>query len=135
MNLDALESSHPVSVVVHHPSEIAEIFDVISYQKGAAIIRMLASFIGEDNFKKALFNFLDKRYVKMTNNKYPFPSTICLLHLLFVSLSSQYGNAVQDDLWNAFDNQAKVDHIILPANVKTIMDTWTLKMGITTTFL
>jgi aminopeptidase N len=90
---------------------------------------MLASFIGEDNFRKALFNFLDKRYVKMTNNKYPFPSTICLLHLLFVSLSSQYGNAVQDDLWNAFDKQAKVDQVFLPTKVETIMDAWTAKMG------
>ncbi len=49
------------------------------------------------------------------------------LHLF--SLSSQYGNAVQDDLWNAFDNQAKIDQIFLPTKVKTIMDTWTAKMG------
>jgi aminopeptidase N len=44
-------------------------------------------------------------------------------------LSSQYGNAVQDDLWNAFDKQAKLDRIFLPTKVKTIMDTWTVKMG------
>lgn len=30
-NLDALESSHPVEVTVHHPSEVNEIFDTISY--------------------------------------------------------------------------------------------------------
>lgn len=34
MGLDALESSHPISIVVHHPDEIAEIFDGISYSKG-----------------------------------------------------------------------------------------------------
>lgn len=34
MTLDALESSHPISVVVHHPKEINEIFDRISYGKG-----------------------------------------------------------------------------------------------------
>jgi aminopeptidase N len=32
--LDALDSSHPISVQVHHPDEINEIFDSISYAKG-----------------------------------------------------------------------------------------------------
>jgi len=32
--LDALESSHPISIVVDHPDEISEIFDKISYGKG-----------------------------------------------------------------------------------------------------
>ena len=35
--LDALESSHPVSVEVGHPEEINEIFDRISYEKGAIL--------------------------------------------------------------------------------------------------
>lgn len=37
MTLDALESSHPISVVVQHPDEISEIFDRISYGKGIYI--------------------------------------------------------------------------------------------------
>jgi len=32
--LDALESSHPISIEVGHPDEIGEIFDKISYGKG-----------------------------------------------------------------------------------------------------
>jgi aminopeptidase N len=32
--LDALESSHPISIEVGHPDEINEIFDRISYGKG-----------------------------------------------------------------------------------------------------
>lgn len=32
--LDALKTSHPISVEVHHPDEINEIFDRISYGKG-----------------------------------------------------------------------------------------------------
>ncbi len=31
---DALQTSHPISVTVHHPDEISEIFDGISYGKG-----------------------------------------------------------------------------------------------------
>lgn len=34
MRLDALESSHPISVLVNHPDEIGELFDDISYKKG-----------------------------------------------------------------------------------------------------
>lgn len=33
-DLDALESSHPISIEVGHPDEISEIFDSISYGKG-----------------------------------------------------------------------------------------------------
>lgn len=39
MTLDALESSHPISVVVHHPKEINEIFDRISYGKGETLFK------------------------------------------------------------------------------------------------
>ena len=34
MGVDSLETSHPISIVVHHPDEISEIFDRISYGKG-----------------------------------------------------------------------------------------------------
>ena len=32
--IDALTSSHPISIEVKHPDEINEIFDSISYSKG-----------------------------------------------------------------------------------------------------
>lgn len=35
-------------VVVGHPSEIEEIFDTISYSKGASVIRMLHDYIGDE---------------------------------------------------------------------------------------
>lgn len=38
MRLDALESSHPISVLVNHPDEIGELFDDISYKKGAILL-------------------------------------------------------------------------------------------------
>ena len=34
MEIDALQTSHPISVKVKHPDEINEIFDRISYGKG-----------------------------------------------------------------------------------------------------
>ena len=37
---------HPIQVEVGHPSEVDEIFDNISYNKGASVIRMLYNWIG-----------------------------------------------------------------------------------------
>jgi hypothetical protein len=48
LELDALHNSHPIEVPVGHPSEIREIFDDISYNKGAAVIRMLYNYVGDE---------------------------------------------------------------------------------------
>ena len=50
--IDALESSHPISIPVKHPDEIQEIFDRISYGKGAAIIRMMDNFLTTATFRQ-----------------------------------------------------------------------------------
>ena len=47
-------------VEVGHPSEVDEIFDNISYNKGASVIRMLFEWIGEDAFRKGMKAYLDK---------------------------------------------------------------------------
>merc|ERR1719376_197747 len=57
-SLDCLESSHPISIPVGHPDEISEIFDGISYNKGASIIRMMNHFLGESTLRKGLTNYL-----------------------------------------------------------------------------
>ena len=56
--LDSLEASHPVRVDVSNPSEVSEIFDHISYCKGASIIRMLECFLGRDIFAKGVCKYL-----------------------------------------------------------------------------
>ena len=48
LDLDALKNSHPIEVPIGHPDEIDEIFDDISYNKGACIIRMLHNYIGDE---------------------------------------------------------------------------------------
>ena len=57
LDLDSLKNSHPIEVPIGHPDEIYEIFDDISYHKGAAIIRMLHNYIGDDvrRFRKYRF--------------------------------------------------------------------------------
>ncbi|KAJ8035811.1 Aminopeptidase N [Holothuria leucospilota] len=56
--LDALGTSHPVRVPVNSPAEISEIFDTISYAKGASIIRMLNNILTEDTFREGLTRYL-----------------------------------------------------------------------------
>ena len=60
MGLDALDSSHPIEIAVGHPSEVDEIFDAISYAKGGSVIRMLQLWIGEENFRNGLQQYLTK---------------------------------------------------------------------------
>jgi len=80
MNLDALKSSHPIDVKVNKPSEVREIFDEISYNKGGSVLRMLENFLGEENFRKGLKNYLTKH---------------------------KYGNATTEDLWNVLESVSK----------------------------
>lgn len=103
MGKDSDRFSHPISFEVHHYSDIRRIFDPISYSKGAAIIRMINSFLGEAAFQEGIQKFL---------NQY------------------EYGNAVQDDLWNVF-TYAGHKHGTLPKEftVKDIMDSYTLQSG------
>lgn len=67
LRLDALSNSHPIEVEVNHPSEINEIFDMVSYAKGSAMIRQLAEYIGHDKFQKGLQYYLKKHAYKNTN--------------------------------------------------------------------
>lgn len=66
LRLDALENSHPVEVKVNHPDEISEIFDMVSYAKGSAVIRMLAEYLGADTFRDGLRHYLKKHSYKNT---------------------------------------------------------------------
>ncbi|CAG9772964.1 unnamed protein product [Ceutorhynchus assimilis] len=101
--LDALKSSHPISVKVNNPDEINDIFDRISYSKGASIIRMMKGFLGDEVFHLALQKYLKNR---------------------------MYKNAEQDDLWQTLTEES-LEIKALPNNVsvKEIMDTWTLQTG------
>ncbi|MEK7071521.1 MAG: M1 family metallopeptidase, partial [Patescibacteria group bacterium] len=66
LRLDALANTHPIEIPVHHPDEIGEIFDEVSYSKGASIIRMLADHLGEKDFRDGLRYYLKKHSYKNT---------------------------------------------------------------------
>uniref|UniRef100_A0A8C2WQG2 Aminopeptidase n=1 Tax=Cyclopterus lumpus TaxID=8103 RepID=A0A8C2WQG2_CYCLU len=76
LELDALDSSHAIEVNVGHPSEVDEIFDAISYSKGASVIRMLHNYTGDEDFRKGMNAYL---------------------------LKFQHKNASTEDLWDCLE--------------------------------
>jgi aminopeptidase N len=80
LTADALQSTHPIRVPVETPEEINEIFDAISYEKTAAVLRMVEALVGEAAFRDGI-----RVYVK----KYA------------------YGNAAAEDFWNTMTATTK----------------------------
>ncbi|XP_062159287.1 aminopeptidase M1-like [Alnus glutinosa] len=60
LKLDGLAKSHPIEVEINHVGEINEIFDAISYKKGACLIRMLQSYLGAECFQRSLASYIKK---------------------------------------------------------------------------
>jgi puromycin-sensitive aminopeptidase len=80
LRLDGLKNTHPIEVAVANPSEINEIFDSVSYSKGASVLRMLSEYLGAETFRKGLSQYL-KKY--------------------------KYGNAATVDLWTSLEIVSK----------------------------
>ncbi|XP_022120582.2 aminopeptidase N [Pieris rapae] len=99
--LDALTSSHQISVEVGNPEEIGAIFDKISYGKGSAILRMMNHFLTDDVFNAGITDYLNAK---------------------------KYGDAEQKDLWSALTNAAR-ERGNSDIDVAVIMDSWTLQTG------
>ncbi|MGZ3460514.1 MAG: M1 family metallopeptidase, partial [Archangium sp.] len=77
MQLDALRSTHPIHGEVHNAHEAGESFDLITYEKGGAVLRMIEGFLGEDAFREGMRQYMRKH---------------------------ARANAVADDLWRALAN-------------------------------
>lgn len=60
MSMDALRSTHRIAVEVEDPVMIDQIFDAISYSKGASIIRMVEDWLGAEVFRTGLVAYLKK---------------------------------------------------------------------------
>jgi aminopeptidase 2 len=61
MQLDSTDSTHPMTTVVNTKGESASIFDNISYNKGASILRWLSYYVGKNNFQEILKFHLDSQ--------------------------------------------------------------------------
>ena len=56
--LDSLNATRPIHSDVSTSAQIDEAFDAIAYQKGAAVLRMLESYVGAETFKKGINTYL-----------------------------------------------------------------------------
>uniref|UniRef100_A0AAR2LVJ3 Aminopeptidase n=1 Tax=Pygocentrus nattereri TaxID=42514 RepID=A0AAR2LVJ3_PYGNA len=103
--IDALASSHPLSSKeedVVRPEQISEVFDAISYSKGASVLRMLSDFLTEPVFVRGLSSYLN--------------------HF-------QFSNTVYTDLWDHLQIAVDQTSTDLPMSISAIMDRWVLQMG------
>lgn len=60
-SMDALKTSHQISIQVNDTNEINDIFDRISYSKGATLIRMMDNFLTTKVFRNGLKSFLSRK--------------------------------------------------------------------------
>src|SRR5207248_9349295 len=81
-NLDSLASTHPISVEAKSAEEASQRFDAISYTKGAAVLRMIEGYLGEDVFREGVRIYL-RRHAE--------------------------ANASADDFWRALDESSGQD--------------------------
>lgn len=81
-NLDALASTHPISIEAKNAEEASERFDAITYTKGAAVLRMIESYLGEDTFRDGVRIYLSRH---------------------------KTANASADDFWKALDEASGED--------------------------
>lgn len=56
--VDALSSTRPVEFEVHSPSDCEGMFDVLTYQKGGALLRMLEQYLGVEEFRTGVNHYL-----------------------------------------------------------------------------
>ncbi|HUQ40049.1 MAG TPA: M1 family metallopeptidase [Acidimicrobiales bacterium] len=76
MVVDGLSATRTIEYPVGRPEEADGMFDVLTYQKGAAVLRMLEQFIGPDQFRAGIRRYLD---------------------------THKYGNTETGDLWDAIE--------------------------------
>ena len=74
--VDALRSTRAIEYPVHSPDDASGMFDVLTYQKGAAILRMLERYLGADRFREGIRLYLARH---------------------------AYGNTETHDLWHAIE--------------------------------
>ncbi len=73
---DSLRSTRPVEYEVRSPHDCEGMFDVLTYQKGGALLRMLEQYLGTDRFRAGVSHYLR---------------------------SHAYSNTETNDLWDAIE--------------------------------
>jgi puromycin-sensitive aminopeptidase len=75
-DVDSLQTTRPIEFPVVSPDDAEGMFDILTYEKGAAVVRMLEQYLGADEFRDGIRLYLSKH---------------------------QYGNTETTDLWDALE--------------------------------
>lgn len=98
--VDSLNSTHPIECPVNRPEEAQELFDVISYEKGCAVLYQIEQFIGEEIFRNGITAYLN---------------------------AHSFANTETYDLWDSLEAACKESGVNIP--VREIMDKWVFTAG------
>ncbi|XP_027947844.1 endoplasmic reticulum aminopeptidase 1 [Eumetopias jubatus] len=122
MEVDALNSSHPISTAVEDPAQIREMFDEVSYEKGACILNMLRDYLGADAFKSGIVQYLQKYSYRNTRNEDLWDR--------MASICPTDGTERMDGFCSRDPHSSSTSHWRQEGlDVKTMMNTWTLQKG------
>jgi puromycin-sensitive aminopeptidase len=80
MGVDGLEATRPIEFEVRAPRDCEAMFDLLTYEKGASVLRMLEQHLGPDVFRDGVRLYLDRH---------------------------RLGNAETTDLWKALGEAAR----------------------------
>jgi len=78
-DVDALAATRPIEFPVISPEDAEGMFDLLTYEKGAAVLRMLEQYLGPDVFKAGIQAYIE---------------------------AHQYGNTKTTDLWDAIESSS-----------------------------
>ncbi|KAL0490859.1 aminopeptidase, partial [Acrasis kona] len=82
---DALSTTHPIVNSANSPAQIDAIFDAITYSKGGSILYMFMNYLGENDFRSWMRNYLT---------------------------AHQFNNTITDDLFRSLADYKKDDSLI-----------------------
>src|SRR5262245_35231084 len=80
MGVDGLQNTRPIEFEVKAPRDCEAMFDLLTYEKGASVLRMLEQHLGPDVFRDGVRLYLDRH---------------------------RFGNAETTDLWKALGDAAR----------------------------
>ena len=78
-DVDALSTTRPVEYEVVSPADAEGMYDVLTYEKGAAVVRMLEQYLGPDRFAAGVQHYLERH---------------------------SYANTTTTDLWDALETSS-----------------------------
>ncbi len=100
-DVDSLAATRSVEFPVEAPRDCEGMFDVLTYQKGASLLRMLEQYLGEEPFRRGVSHYLT---------------------------THEYGNTETSDLWDSIES-AIATEFGSDTPVRKLMDSWIWQPG------